>query len=174
MLTRRILIKSGLLTILSQFILTFSEAGNHGAYPKIPSKDIESKCFDILYAALQNDDEFPSKHNVIAALGELGNPACVPLLIKELNCPGMTRNEEIAFVLAKFFGEKRGVEYLAESLNSDNCVFKRDARNFLCELYGIPIPKAPQRTVLSPDEVKEKIEEIKDSDDLLTDSRLYG
>ncbi len=133
--------------------------------PSFTSNNCENKCFSILYKALEMGESY-YKRDVIKALGKLGNPECISLLIKELVDPGRRHGrEEIAFILAKL-GEQKGIEHLRKSLGSNECIFRRDARNFLSELYGLPVPIEPkEEDVLNPEDLKKEIEKLKDSDD---------
>ena len=179
MLTRRKFIKSSLLPILYQCIPAFPEANFPGLYSPLPSKELQNKCFGILSnALLKSDADDYCNARLIAALGEIGTPSAIPLLIKELNNPDRESQKEIiAYYLAKL-GEQKGIDYLLESVNSRDCIFKRDANNFLCDLYGIAVPIMPEKEeTLNPEEIKKEINALKDSDDLVdrgTVVRLMG
>tara|TARA_B100001964_G_scaffold80518_1_gene90862 strand:+ start:6464 stop:7600 length:1137 start_codon:yes stop_codon:yes gene_type:complete len=137
MLKRRSFIKAAFLGAVPFFIPSFLEAKILSIYHSLPSKSIEDHCFRVLCNSLTRDTYYANKFEIIRAFVEIGNNDCSSLIFNQLEKTDPTNNNElIAFYLAKL-GDKRGIEYLQNSLSSNDCIIQRDARDFLNALNGL-------------------------------------
>jgi HEAT repeat protein len=85
-----------------------------------PSNSFPDESFSVVYSALTDEEEIQPLDSAIAALGHIGNPSAIPLIIRHQSHSDSNVRFSVACALGRFPNDPRSAESLLQLMRDDD------------------------------------------------------